>query len=161
MSDHDQISSWSTVVFAVMQRCLLKLGHQEVSKWRGGCFAWSGKQSGSLFTHILPRTTWLPVQGLRVGFQSLDKSKQLVTTLWGVICCCWEVAQIGHGRWSRLTYLLWIEMFQVQNPNNHKTPTPLLFFYDSISISSSYTSWNVPLASASARNHLPEVRKGI
>ena len=26
----------------------------------------------------------------------------------------------------------------MQNPNNHKTPTPLLFFYDSISISSSY-----------------------
>lgn len=27
---------------------------------------------------------------------------------------------------------------KVQKPNNHKTPTPLLFFYDSISISSSY-----------------------
>lgn len=83
---------------------------------RGGCFAWSRNQFplGSLFTvheHILPRTTWLPVWGLRVWFQSLDKSKQLT---W---CCeewhgCWEAARIGHGRQSQVTCLLWIHPFQ-------------------------------------------------
>lgn len=131
MSDHSQISSWSTVVFAVMQRSLLKLGLQEVSKWRGGCFAWSRNQFGSLFTvheHILPRTTWLPVWGLRVWFQSLDKSKQLVMMLRGVTHGCWEVARIGHGRQSQVTCLLRIHPFQ-------------------------------SLASASARNHLPQVRR--
>ena len=59
MSDNSQLSDWfpSTAVFAVMQRCLLKLGHWEASKWRGSCHASSGNQSGSLLTAQLTDPT--------------------------------------------------------------------------------------------------------